>query len=128
MAHRPAFPEVLFERDHADVGRGVLGGKFEGEGGRVVFGAVVDDEELMRACASWVSTGRCGGTEVCEGGVKHDGETRRFVVGGNDDAQVERAIVGEGRERDGCRWRRARAVGLFRRPGHDGGRREEDEG
>ena len=65
---------------------------------------------------------------MCEGGVEHGGETRRFVVGGNDDAQIERAVVGERGEREGCRRGRVRAVGLFRRPRHDGGRREQDEG
>lgn len=105
MAHRPAFSEVLFERDDADVGREVLSGEFECEGGRVVFGAVVDDEELVGACTS-SGGGGCGCAEVCEGGVEHGGETRRFVVGGNDDAQVERAFVGERGEREGCRWGR----------------------
>lgn len=62
-----------------------------------------------------------------EGGVEHGGETRRLVVGGNDDAQIERAWVGERGERAGRRWGRVRAVGLFGRSRHDGGRREHDE-
>lgn len=65
---------------------------------------------------------------MCEGGVEHGGETRRLVVGGNDDAQVERPFVGERGEWEGGRWRCGGAIGLFRRARHDGGRREEDEG
>ena len=60
VSHRPAFSEVLFERDDADVGRGILSGEFEREGGGVVFGAVVDDEELVGAWVSWVTVGACG--------------------------------------------------------------------
>lgn len=104
MSYRPAFAEVLFERDDADVGRRVLSGEFERERGRVVFGAVVDDEEFV--CALPVSVGGGGGAEVCEGGIEHGGETHRFVVSWNDDAQIERAFVGERWEREGCRWGR----------------------
>lgn len=50
MAHRAALPEVLFEGDDTDVGRGVLRGEGERQGGRAVFGAVVDDEELVCPC------------------------------------------------------------------------------
>ena len=140
MAHRPTFTEVLVEGDDADVGGGVLSGEGEGEGGGAVLGAVVDDEEFVRAQGwamllgvsvggrgrgCWFGSG--GGMEVCEGRVEHGGETLRFVVGGDDDTQVERAFVGEGGKWERRRRGGARAVGLLGRACHDGGRREKDE-
>lgn len=137
MAHRPAFPKVFFEGDDADLGGVVLGSELEGEGGCAVFGAVVDDKEFVRACGLGVSVGRGlgwgrgrgrGRVEVREGALEHGREPARFVVGRNDDAQVERPLVGERGQREGCRRGLARAVCLFRGPCDDGGRREEDEG
>lgn len=96
VAHGAALAEVVLERDDADVGRGVLRGECECEGCGGVLGAVVDDDEFV---------GARGGGEVCEGGGEHGGEAGCFVVGRNDDAQVEAGWVGEGGEGKGC-WGR----------------------
>lgn len=95
MTHRPTLAEVLFERDDADVGRRVLRGEVEREGCGAVCRAVVDDEELV--CVG-------GGGEVGEGGGEHGRETCGFIVGGDDDAEVERGLVGEGGKGAGDRW------------------------
>lgn len=132
MPHRAAFSEVVLERDDADIEGRVLGGESEREGGGAVLGAVVDDEEFVRAFAGFLGGGwgrgdGCGCAEVCEGGVEHGGETVGLIVSGDDDAQIERALVGERGEREGRRWGCVRAVGLFRQARHDRGRREENE-
>lgn len=103
VSDRATLAKVLFERDDADVGCGVLSGKFEREGGGAVSRAVVDDEEFVCALVMSIDGCGCGGAEVCEGGVEHRGETRGFVVGRNDDAQIERPLFGERGEGEGCR-------------------------
>jgi hypothetical protein len=64
--------------------------------GGAVRGAVVYDEDLEGAFRK--------GREVLEGGGEHRGKTPGLVVGGYDDAEIQRGGIVDGREWVRCLW------------------------